>query len=94
MIAAVFRVMLLGVLRDRGAFAMAFVLPPLIYVIFASIFSVAAGGDLRVKVAIVDQAGTEASSKQVAEWIGQNLPALQANAPTITWGEDVFHFSA
>jgi ABC-2 type transport system permease protein len=63
MIAAVFRVMLLGVLRDRGAFAMAFVLPPLIYVIFASIFSVAAGGDLRVKVAIVDQAGTEASRR-------------------------------
>ena len=63
MIVAVFRVMLLGVLRDRGAFAMAFVLPPLIYVIFASIFSVAAGGDLRVKVAIVDQAGTEASRR-------------------------------
>lgn len=63
MIASVFRVMLLGVLRDRGAFAMAFVLPPLIYVIFASIFSVAAGGDLRVKVAIVDQAGTEASRR-------------------------------
>lgn len=63
MIAAVFRVMLLGLLRDRGAFVMAFVLPPLIYVIFASIFSVAAGGDLRVKVAIVDQAGTEASRR-------------------------------
>lgn len=65
MIAAIFRVMLLGVLRDRGAFAMAFVLPPLIYVIFASIFSVAAGGDLRVKVAIVDQARTEASRRLI-----------------------------
>jgi hypothetical protein len=41
-----------------------------------------------------DQTGTEASSKQVAEWIGQNLPALQANAPKITGGEDVLHFSA
>jgi hypothetical protein len=41
-----------------------------------------------------DQAGTEASSKKVAEWIGQNLPTLQANAPKITGGEDVLHFSA
>lgn len=65
MIAAIFRVMLLGVLRDRGAFAMAFILSPLIYVIFASIFSVAAGGDLRVKVAIVDQARTEASRRLI-----------------------------
>jgi hypothetical protein len=41
-----------------------------------------------------DQAGTEASSKHVAEWIGQNLPNLQATAPKITGGEDVLHFSA
>ena len=41
-----------------------------------------------------DQAGTEASSKQVAEWIGQNLPTLQANTPKITGGEDVLHFTA
>jgi hypothetical protein len=41
-----------------------------------------------------DQAGTEASNKQVAAWIGENLPALQAKAPTITGGEDVLHFSA
>ena len=63
MIAAIFRIMFLGVLRDRSAFAMAFVLPPLIYVIFATIFSVTAGGDLRVKVAIVDQANSEASRR-------------------------------
>jgi hypothetical protein len=41
-----------------------------------------------------DQAGTEASSKRVAEWIGQNLPGLQTSAPKITGGEDVLHFSA
>jgi hypothetical protein len=40
-----------------------------------------------------DQAGTEASSKQVASWIKENLPALQANAPVITGGEDVVHFT-
>lgn len=66
MILALFRVMLLSMLRDRGAFAMAFVLPPLIYVIFATIFSVTAGGDLRVKVAIVDQVASEASKRLVS----------------------------
>lgn len=66
MIVAVFRAMLLAILRDRGAFAMAFVLPPLIYVIFAAIFSVATGGDLRVKIAIVDNVKSESSARLVA----------------------------
>ena len=41
-----------------------------------------------------DQAGTEASNTQVAEWIKQNLPDLQASTPVITGGEDVLHVSA
>ena len=40
-----------------------------------------------------DQAGTEASNKQVAAWIGQNLPTWPATAPVISGGEDVVHFS-
>ena len=41
-----------------------------------------------------DQAGTDASTKRVAEWIGQNIPALKASAPVITAGESFLHFSA
>jgi len=41
-----------------------------------------------------NKAGTDASSTQVSAWIGANLPAMQANAPVITGGEGVFHFSA
>jgi hypothetical protein len=41
-----------------------------------------------------DKAGTDESSKQVAAWIGKNLPAIQGNAPVVTGGEDVLHFSA
>jgi len=41
-----------------------------------------------------DPAGTEASNKQVATWIGQNLPALQTSPPVVTGGEDVLHFMA
>jgi hypothetical protein len=41
-----------------------------------------------------DQAGTEASNRQVAEWIGQNVPTLQTSPPVITAGEDILHFTA
>jgi ABC-2 type transport system permease protein len=56
MIFAVIRVMALHLVRDRGALAMAFVLPPIIFIIFAAIFSSTSGDELRLKVALgVDQ---------------------------------------
>ncbi len=59
MIAAIFRVMLLDLLRDRGALAMVFLLPPLVFVILASVFASSSGEDLRpsVLVAAPQQAG-------------------------------------
>ncbi|MBK8085231.1 MAG: ABC transporter permease [Devosia sp.] len=62
MILAMLRVMLLGLLRDRGALAMAFVLPPTIFVIFAAIFSGTSGDGLRLKLAY----GITASSDNAA----------------------------
>ena len=55
MILSVLRVMLLALLRDRGALVMAFVLPPAIYLIFAGIFSGTAGNELRLSVVVLDQ---------------------------------------
>jgi hypothetical protein len=52
------------------------------------------GDGLTTLTVCKDRAGTEASNAKVAEWIKQNLPALQATAPKITGGEDVLHFSA
>lgn len=52
------------------------------------------GSGLASFTVCTDRAGTETSNKKVAEWIKQNLPALQANAPKITGGEDVLHVSA
>jgi len=51
---AILKVMYLGLRRDRGAFVMAFVLPPVIFLIFASVFAGAGGGDLSIKVALHD----------------------------------------
>lgn len=46
MIFAIFRAALLGLLRDRGALVMSFVVPIAFFVIFAEIFASAADGDV------------------------------------------------
>jgi ABC-2 type transport system permease protein len=68
---AIFKVMLLALLRDRGAMAMAFMLPPLIYIIFAAIFSGTAGSDLSLRVAVLDPAGTEVTER-LSDAIGRD----------------------
>ncbi len=63
----VFRVMLLALLRDPGALILAFILPPLVYVVFASIFAGTSGDELRLRVAIYDAADTETTRRLVKE---------------------------
>lgn len=63
MIFAVMRVMALHLIRDRGALVMAFVLPPVIFVIFAAIFSSTSGDELRLKVALGIGQTSELSSR-------------------------------
>jgi ABC-2 type transport system permease protein len=63
----VFRVMLLALLRDPGALVLAFMLPPLVYVVFASIFAGTSGDELRLRVAIYDSANTETTRRLVKE---------------------------
>jgi len=57
-IAVVARVMWLGLLRDRGALMLAFVLPPLMFLVFAEVFSGAGDSDLEMRVAVFDEVGT------------------------------------
>jgi ABC-2 type transport system permease protein len=78
MILAVLRVMLLALLRDRGALAMAFLLPPLIYVIFATIFAGTTGDELRLRVAVLDSADT-AVTRRIASAIRAE-PGLRRTA--------------
>ncbi|SFG69093.1 ABC transporter permease [Methylobacterium gossipiicola] len=66
MIAAAFRVMLLGLVRDRAALIMAFVLPTVIFVIFAAIFSGALGDRIRIHVGLADLARTATTTRLVA----------------------------
>lgn len=62
---AMFRVMLLGLLRDRGALATSFLLPVVFFVVFAEISTSSTGQDLKVSVALVDESGTAESSRLV-----------------------------
>ena len=52
MIMAMLRVMALSLIRDRGALVMAFLLPPSIFVIFATIFSGMSGDELHLQVVL------------------------------------------
>lgn len=60
---ALFKVMVLSLLRDRGALAMGFILPAVVFVIYAVIFSGAAGGDLTVRLAVGDERKSELSTR-------------------------------
>jgi ABC-2 type transport system permease protein len=83
MILAMFRVMLLGMLRDRGAMTMTFLLPPLVFVIFATVFAGASGDDVRLKLAVVDVAQTPASGRLEAALLADpNLRAVRVSPAT------------
>lgn len=49
---ALFEAMALTLWRDRASFALTFLLPPLIYVIFAAVFSAASSGDLSIRLGV------------------------------------------
>ncbi|AWN37273.1 ABC transporter permease [Methylobacterium radiodurans] len=66
MIGAAFRVMTLTLLRDRAALVMAFVLPTVIFAIFAAIFSGAVGDRIRIHLGLSDLAGTPATIRLAA----------------------------
>ena len=53
----------LALVRDRGALAMSFVLPVIVYAVFAAIFASASGDDLRLKVALADEATSPLSRR-------------------------------
>lgn len=65
MIATVVRVMALALWRDRGALLMVFALPPLMFFIFAEVFSGTGGDALELRVQVVDEVGSDATTALV-----------------------------
>lgn len=82
MMMAVLRVMMLGLLRDRGALVLAFVLPAAIFLIFASIFAASGNDKLPLKVAVGDLAATPASQRLADALRGEPSFLVRDPAPT------------
>jgi len=87
MILAMFRVMVLALWRDRGALVMTFFLPPLVFLIFSSVFAGATGEDVKLKLAVADDART-AGSRRLVEAILAD-PDLRAERVTPDSGDQV-----
>lgn len=62
---AILQTLGLALWRDRGALVMSFALPVVVFVIFAAIFDGATGEQLRLRVALADEAGTPLSRRMV-----------------------------
>jgi len=63
---AILRAAFLLLLRDRGALLMALVVPVVFFLIFAEIFATAAGDQLQLRIAIVDEVKSDDSTRLVA----------------------------
>ena len=63
MVVAMLRVMMLELWRDRGALVMTFLLPPLVFLIFSSVFAGTTGENIQLKLAVADVARTPASAR-------------------------------
>ncbi|KQZ03619.1 ABC transporter [Caulobacter sp. Root1455] len=80
-IAAMVRVMALDLWRDRGALLMTFLLPPLVFLIFSSVFAGTTGDDIQLKLAVADTARTPDSGRLMAALVAS--PEVRAErAPT------------
>jgi len=80
-IAAMVRVMALDLWRDRGALVMTFLLPPLVFLIFSSVFAGTTGDDIQLKLAVADTARTADSGRLAAALVAS--PEVRAeSAPT------------
>ncbi|MDP4002048.1 ABC transporter permease [Methylobacterium sp. NEAU K] len=89
MIGAAFRVMALSLLRDRAALVMAFVLPTVIFVIFAAIFSGATGDRIRIHLGLADFAQT-AATRRLSDALEAD-PSLRVTRLPATGLADVTH---
>jgi ABC-2 type transport system permease protein len=63
MMVVMLRVMALGFWRDRASLILAFVLPPIVFMIFASVFASGASGKLDVRAGVVDEVASADSGR-------------------------------
>lgn len=79
---AIFRAMLLGLLRDRGALLMSFFLPAVFFVIMAEIFTATTGDSLNLKVVVLDEVGSDTTGRLLSALDDSETLELLAESAT------------
>jgi ABC-2 type transport system permease protein len=72
MIFVMLRVMALSLWRDRAGLVLAFVLPPVVFIVFASVFGAGASGKLDVRAGVVNQAAS-AQGRRLVDALNHEL---------------------
>jgi len=93
----VFRAMALAFWRDRAALAMSLALPVAVFLVFAAIFAGASGEQLRVKVALADEVGSDEALRlrralardPALEIVGEGLTAAEVRERVRVGAADV-----
>jgi ABC-2 type transport system permease protein len=87
MIQVTLRVMALSLWRDRAGFALVFVLPPLVFVVFASVFGAGISGRIDIRAEFVGEADS-ADSHRLIDGLRQRLGGRLTRAPNVSALED------
>src|SRR5580704_18132462 len=87
MILVLVRVMALGLWRDRAGLVLAFVLPPLVFIVFATVFGAGASGRRDILVGVVDQIGS-ADSQRLVYSLQRRLGGRLTRSPNVAALED------
>lgn len=87
MILVMLRVMALSLWRDRAGLVLVFVLPPLVFIVFASVFSAGASGRLDIRAGVVDLTDS-ADSRRLLYSLQQRLGGRLTRLPDIAALED------
>jgi ABC-2 type transport system permease protein len=87
MILVMVRVMALGLWRDRAGLVLVFVLPPLVFIVFASVFSAGASGRLDIRAGVVDQADS-VDSRRLVSSLQRGLNGRLIRLPDVAALED------
>ncbi|HXC29343.1 MAG TPA: ABC transporter permease [Stellaceae bacterium] len=87
MILVMLRVMALGLLRDRAGLVLVFVLPPLVFIVFASVFAAGASGRLDIGAGVVDQINSS-DSRRLVDSLQRRLGGRLTRSPDVAALED------
>ena len=80
-------VMALSLWRDRAGLVLVFVLPPLVFIAFATVFSAGASGRLDIRAGVVDEADS-ADSRRLVDSLRQRLGGRLTRLPDTLALED------